>query len=258
MQTAVPADVVEGAPDERVARDPKMAVHTLSSLTGAIKSARAGDALVWSTFYDIRRYGGLQIFLRALMSGASLVLSSAAESTSDFLIRAGAHGVTNISGTPSHWRRALMSPSAHAITPRYVRLSGEIVDQVILDNLRAFYPNATIVHAFASTEAGVGFDVHDGLAGFPGSLIGQHSGDVELKVEDGSLQIRSARTARPYQRHLHARMPIDHRLDFLGMYLEAANIDDAVAASDEVVAVAVQLDHIARVNETVRLGERVG
>ena len=177
--------------------DPKMAVHTLSSLTGAIKSG-AGDALVWSTFYDIRRYGGLQIFLRALMSGASLVLSSAEESTGDFLIRAGAHGVTNISGTPSHWRRALMSPSAHAITPRYVRLSGEIVDQVILDNLRAFYPNATIVHAFASTEAGVGFDVHDGLAGFPGSLIGQHSGDVELKVEDGSLQIRSARTASRY------------------------------------------------------------
>jgi len=178
--------------------DPKMAVHTLSSLTGAIKSSRAGDALVWSTFYDIRRYGGLQIFLRALMSGASLVLSSAEESTSDFLLRAGAHGVTNISGTPSHWRRALMSPSAHAIAPHYVRLSGEIVDQVILDNLRTFYPNATIVHAFASTEAGVGFDVHDGMAGFPSSLIGQHSNDVELKVEDGSLRIRSTRTASRY------------------------------------------------------------
>jgi acyl-coenzyme A synthetase/AMP-(fatty) acid ligase len=178
--------------------DPKMAVHTLSSLTGAIKSSRAGDALVWSTFYDIRRYGGLQIFLRALMSGASLVLSSAEESTSDFLLRAGAHGVTNISGTPSHWRRALMSPSAHAIAPHYVRLSGEIVDQVILDNLRTFYPNATIVHAFASTEAGVGFDVHDGMAGFPASLIGQDSNDVELKVEDGSLRIRSARTASRY------------------------------------------------------------
>ena len=53
-------------------------------------------------------------------------------------------------------------------------------------------------------------------------------------------------------------MPIDHGLDFLGMDLEAANIDDAVASSDEVVAVAAQLDHIARVNETVRVGERVG
>ena len=178
--------------------DPKMAVHTLSSLTGAIKIAAAGEPPVWSTFYDIRRYGGLQIFLRALLCGASLVLSSAKESTNDFLIRAGANGVTNISGTPSHWRRALMSPSVHAVAPRYVRLSGEIVDQVILDNLRALYPNAAVVHAFASTEAGVGFDVHDGMAGFPASLIGQPSNGVELKIEDGSLRIRSARTADRY------------------------------------------------------------
>ena len=72
---------------------PKMAVHTLSSLTGAIKGdGRRGDGVVWSTFYDIRRYGGLQIFLRALFDGASLVLSSAEESTGDFLTRAGAHG----------------------------------------------------------------------------------------------------------------------------------------------------------------------
>jgi acyl-coenzyme A synthetase/AMP-(fatty) acid ligase len=178
---------------------PKMALHTISSLTGAIKSDRkVNDSIVWSTFYDIRRYGGLQIFLRALFDGASLVLSSAEESTGDFLARAGAHGVTHISGTPSHWRLALMSPAARRFAPRYVRLSGEIVDQVILDSLRAFYPDATIVHAFASTEAGVGFDVRDCLAGFPASLIGTRSTDVEMKVEDGSLRIRSTRNAAGY------------------------------------------------------------
>jgi len=178
---------------------PKMALHTLSSLTGAIKGDRkVGDSVVWSTFYDIRRYGGLQIFLRALFDGASLVLSNAEESTGDFLTRAGAHGVTHISGTPSHWRRALMSPSAHQIAPRYVRLSGEIVDQAILDNLRASYQDATVVHAFASTEAGVGFDVRDGLAGFPASLIGNQGAEVEMEVENGSLRIRSSRTAAGY------------------------------------------------------------
>jgi acyl-coenzyme A synthetase/AMP-(fatty) acid ligase len=178
---------------------PKMVLHTLASLTGAIKrDKQLGDPVVWSTFYDIRRYGGLQIFLRALFNQASLVLSSAEESTGDFLTRAGAHGVTHISGTPSHWRRALMSPSAHSITPRYVRLSGEIADQAILDSLRAFYPYATVVHAFASTEAGVGFDVRDGLAGFPASLISDQNADVALKVEDGSLRIRSDRIAARY------------------------------------------------------------
>ena len=88
-----------------------------------------------------------------------------------------------------------MSPAARAIAPRYVRLSGEIADQAILDNLRGAYPRAAIAHAFASTEAGVGFEVDDGRAGFPASLIGRADGDVEMKVEDGSLRIRSARTA---------------------------------------------------------------
>jgi acyl-coenzyme A synthetase/AMP-(fatty) acid ligase len=178
---------------------PKMVVHTLSTLTNAIDGGSTpARSVVWSTFYDIRRYGGLQIFLRALLGGGSLVLSSAQESTGNFLIRAGTHGVTHISGTPSHWRRALMSPSAHRIAPHYVRLSGETADQGILDQLRVFYPQAKIAHAFASTEAGVAFDVGDGLAGFPARLVGQRDADVEMKVEDGSLRIRSARTAIRY------------------------------------------------------------
>jgi acyl-CoA synthetase (AMP-forming)/AMP-acid ligase II len=178
---------------------PKLTLHTLSSLTGAITTGgKSGSSIVWSTFYDIRRYGGLQIFLRAMFDGGSLVLSSSEESIGDFLTRAGAAGATHISGTPSHWRRALMSPMVHRMTPKYVRLSGEIVDQGILDNLRAFFPDATIVHAFASTEAGVGFDVRDELAGFPAEIIETKDAAVEMKIQDGSLRIRSARTAVRY------------------------------------------------------------
>jgi acyl-coenzyme A synthetase/AMP-(fatty) acid ligase len=178
---------------------PKLVVHTLSTLAAPVKLDRPlKEPVVWSTFYDIRRYGGLQIFLRAVLGGGSMVLSSDAESTGDFLARAGKYGVTHISGTPSHWRRALMSPSAHKIAPQYVRLSGEIADQPILDHLRAFYWQSGVAHAFASTEAGVVFEVGDGLAGFPASLIGRRGADVEVKVEYDSLRIRSPRTAICY------------------------------------------------------------
>jgi acyl-coenzyme A synthetase/AMP-(fatty) acid ligase len=176
---------------------PKMVMHSLAGLTGAIKRGDPSGTVVWGTFYDIRRYGGLQIFLRAIHDGGSLVLSDAKEPVGDFLVRLGHHGVTHMSGTPSHWRRALMSPSARAMSPRYIRLSGEIADQAILDNLRAFYATARIGHAYASTEAGVGFDVNDGRAGFPAATIGA-PGDVEMKVVDGSLRIRSPRTALGY------------------------------------------------------------
>jgi acyl-coenzyme A synthetase/AMP-(fatty) acid ligase len=87
-----------------------------------------------------------------------------------------------------------MSPDARTIAPRYIRLSGEIADQGILNALRSFYPQASIGHAFASTEAGVGFEVNDGLEGFPASMVGA-PGEVHIKVVDGSLRIRSARNA---------------------------------------------------------------
>lgn len=175
---------------------PKLVQHTLTSLTGAIE-LESKPGRVWSTFYDIRRYGGLQIFLRAILTGTPLVLKSAQETGAKFLARAGALGVTHILGTPSHWRRALMSPAANSITPEYVRLSGEIADQAILNNLRLQYPQATIAHAFASTEAGVAFVVEDGLMGLPSESL-MHTPGVEMQVEGGTLRVRSDRTATRY------------------------------------------------------------
>jgi len=106
--------------------------------------------------------------------------------------------VTHLSGTPSHWRGALMTPTIRAIAPRYVRLSGEIADQAILDNLRATFPQARIGHAYASTEAGVAFEVEDGRAGFPADLLEHDRDDVALRLVDGALRIRSPRTAQRY------------------------------------------------------------
>jgi acyl-CoA synthetase (AMP-forming)/AMP-acid ligase II len=90
-----------------------------------------------------------------------------------------------------------MSSSANLIEPEYLRLSGEIADQSILNHLQSFYPQAQVVHAFASTEAGVAFDVTDGIEGFPAGVL-KHTPNVEMKVENHSLWIRSARTAIRY------------------------------------------------------------
>jgi acyl-CoA synthetase (AMP-forming)/AMP-acid ligase II len=53
--------------------------------------------------------------------------------------------------------------------------------------------------ARSPTEAGVAFDVNDGLAGFPVDYIGEVRNGVAMKVgADGSLRIRSPRTASGY------------------------------------------------------------
>ena len=179
---------------------PKIVGHTLEGLTGAIVAdgPARGASPVWATFYDIRRYGGLQIFLRAIIGGGSMVLSEPGEPVADYVARLREKSVTHISGTPSHWRKLLMSGSASDFSPRYVRLSGEIADQAVLDGLSRAFPAASIGHAYASTEAGVGFAVNDGLEGFPADMIGVNRDGVEMKVEDGSLRIRSKRTAHAY------------------------------------------------------------
>ena len=175
-----------------------MVVHGVAGLTAAFRQRKIDDDVVWATFYDIRRYGGLQIFLRAVLGGTSLVLSSGGEPIAEHLERLGRHGVTHVLGTPTHWRRALMSPAIRKISPRYVRLSGEIADQAILDSLGKAFPAAVVSHAYASTEAGVAFEVRDGLAGFPAEFVERIRDGVEMKALDGSLRIRSPRAAARY------------------------------------------------------------
>ena len=170
---------------------PKLAVHTLTTLVGAIA---ASPLQQWATFYDIRRYGGLQIFLRALAGRGSLRLSSAEEPIEDFLDRVGAAGVTHISGTPTHWRKALLSGAAGRIAPGYIRLSGEIADDSALRGLAEAFPAARIEHAYASTEAGVVFAVDDGRAGFPSAWLERRE-PVEMRLVEGALRVKTSRRA---------------------------------------------------------------
>jgi hypothetical protein len=135
---------------------PKIISYTLEGLCGAIVAdgPERGGPPVWATFHDIRRYGGLQIFLRAIVGGGSMVLSEHGEGLADHVARLSARGVTHISGTPAHWREFQMSGAAAGFSPRHVRLTGEIADQAVLDGLAQAFPNASIGHADASTEAG--------------------------------------------------------------------------------------------------------
>ncbi len=188
---------------------PKLVVHTFRSLTAAINlpaqpvasspdpESSGAFPVVWSTFYDIRRYGGLQIFLRAALAGCSLVLGVGSEALSAFLGRIAAAGVTHLSGTPSHWRRALMHPEAAALRPSYVRLSGEIADAGLLQQLSLHYPQARVAHAFASTEAGLVFEVNDGAPGVPAAALKSRS-FAEIRLEEGTLRVRSEGTAACY------------------------------------------------------------
>ncbi len=68
-----------------------------------------------------------------------------------------------------------------------------MVDQGLLDQLHARFPQARIVHIYATTELGRCFSVADGRAGFPTSYLNQPTRDgVWLRLAGDELEVQSA------------------------------------------------------------------
>ena len=97
-----------------------------------------------------------------------------------------------------------MSSSVRLIAPEYIRLSGEIADQGILNHLAQVYPKARIAHAFATTEAGVAFEVNYVITGFPLSVLTRTPG-VELRCRMAPFHSLRAHSGR-YLDEEHGRL----------------------------------------------------
>lgn len=169
---------------------PKIVPHTLKSLTRSVFRFTPKDAPNWGLLYDPTRFAGLQVTLQALVGGGRLLAVDTHEPIAAQIAALAAMGCTHLSATPTLWRRVLMVPDHKALSLRQITLGGEIADQAVIDALRAAYPAARVTHIYASTEAGVGFSVNDGRAGFPADYLALAPGGVKLKIVDDILWLR--------------------------------------------------------------------
>lgn len=168
---------------------PKQVGHYLSSLQ---KTVRPGPAeRVWGTMYDPTKMAGVQVLLQAMMSGQTLVAGAVLGAIADQIYLFGSNGVSAISATPTMWRKILQVGMSKSLTLDQITLGGEIADQQILNALRNQFPDARIVHVYASTEVGAAFSVSDGLEGFPSSYLTSCPTGIELAVRDGELYVRN-------------------------------------------------------------------
>lgn len=170
---------------------PKLVGHSTLGLMGTVKSDSArGREFVWGLVYEAFRFAGLQVVLQALAGGSRLVICDPKARVNEqvaFLCRS---GVNALSATPTYWRRLLMSGVVQDHQFRQITLGGEAADQQILDALAARFPEARITHIYASTEAGVGFSVSDGRAGFPADFLRAGVAGRAMAIgEEGTLQI---------------------------------------------------------------------
>jgi acyl-CoA synthetase (AMP-forming)/AMP-acid ligase II len=165
---------------------PKLVAHTLSSLTESTKlEPTTGAHMRWGLLYDPARFAGLQLLLQALLGGGTLIVppDGALNGAVEFLAD---QGVNALSATPTLWRKILMAPAASRLRLRQATLGGEIADAQVLNAMRHRFPEARIVHIYASTEAGVGFSVKDGQAGFPASYLQPQAQPLGVELRIGS------------------------------------------------------------------------
>lgn len=163
---------------------PKLIPHTFASLTRSMTTRRIGDDYTWGSLYSLRRFAGLQVFLQSWMCGTPLILNQEGANLHDVLTCFIDLGCNALSATPSMWRKLAMHPLFDRLSLKQITLGGEVVDQSVLNMLAKRFPAARITHIYASTEAGVGFSVRDGRAGFPAAYLLQPPLGVAMRVDE--------------------------------------------------------------------------
>ncbi len=179
---------------------PKGAAHTWRSLSAGIKRDPKFASTRWLLTYGMTRFAGLQVLLQSFLNGGCLVIPESAEieETARLIEK---HGVANVSGTPTFWRKLLTGTTEEqrARMPlSQITLGGEVVNQPVLNALRSAWPKAQMTHIYASTEMGVCFSVKDGLEGFPAVFLTSVPNGLSFKIQEGELFIRSSRAMRGY------------------------------------------------------------
>lgn len=187
-------------PTSGTTNTPKLVAHTFASLTRTTKkNMNIGKEYRWGLVFDIYRFSGIQVILQALLSGAALIITEAKNSLSEVLEALVKHQCNALSGTSSFWRKTLMFTDAEKLKLKTITLGGEIADRNILRALRLKFNDAKITHIYASTEAGVGFTVSDGLPGFPSNYLENGFKGVELKIsKNNTLMLKQKKQNQRY------------------------------------------------------------
>lgn len=163
---------------------PKLVFHNVAKVLP--KNIVAGKQSCWLLCYHPMSFAGLQVLLQTMLSGDTLIVSNSND-ISEKAKLAIRHKVNCLSLTPSVFR-ALASCWVGQKPPlTQITFGGEICQQDTLDLARAMFPDATIRHIYALTEAGVIFSVKDLQAGFPAAWMDQRLQGWSLHIEQEEL-----------------------------------------------------------------------
>ncbi len=131
---------------------PKKVVHSISTLTRAVRSGDRYQSQVWAYAYNPTHMAGLQVFFQAFENQNTLV--NVFNMRRDEVYRKiDECRITHISATPTFYRLLLPFEQSYPSVQR-VTLGGEKSDSHLYENIHKIFPEAKINNVYASTEAG--------------------------------------------------------------------------------------------------------
>lgn len=180
--------------------EPKCAEYEWHDLLAQVQQKESGSNEIWLLAYRLNHFAGIQMLMHAMTHGSQLVIpeSSRVVHAIDSMRH---HKVTHVSATPTFWRYALanLQDNDESLPLEHITLGSEAVSGDILEKLQERFPEARVVHIYASTEAGSCVSVSDGLAGLPASILERGSShSTQLEIRNGELHIKSRHGMRGY------------------------------------------------------------
>ena len=147
----------------------KKIVCNWGQITRNISQDKKYSNNVWALAYNLNHYAGLQVMLQAFLNYNLLVNISDTkiENISSIFKK---YKITNISATPTFYRKIFMQFSRKNKYLKRISVGGEISDKSIFLNLKKFFPCAKILNIYASTEAGTILATNNELFSIPVKL----------------------------------------------------------------------------------------
>lgn len=160
---------------------PKKVVHSISTLTRAVRLGEKYQGQVWAYAYNPTHMAGLQVFFQAFENKNTLV-NVFGKSREDVYAQIADKRITHVSATPTFYRLLLPFEKPYESVVR-VTLGGEKSDQHLYDSIAKIFPNAKINNVYASTEAGSLFAAKGDCFQIPEAVLDK------FKVEEDELLI---------------------------------------------------------------------
>lgn len=243
---------------------PKPIAHPVANLLSQYNYQRTSDKqLVWGLTFEAYRMSGIQVLLNAFTNGQVVVCSNTAASLESRVESYVTEQVSAISATPSFFRVLMSVPDFQNLKLKQITLGGEIVDQKIIDDLRALFPESRITHIYASTEIGFGFSVSDMLSGFPRDYFERKFERFKLVDIDGELAVEFISSQKGSAQEVFFTGDLicltDSRVQFSGRRTNIVNVGGNKVNPEEVEQAISKIDDVVGVRvfgiPSSRLGE---